>query len=302
VRIGISGGGSTVERAVAQAVEAERDGLTSLWYTSGGGDPLALVVAVGLATSSIELGTAVLPTYLAHPALMAQRAATLADVIGRPFTLGIGPSHQSTVEGAWGLSFARAGLHTEEYVQVLTAMLEGHDVDLDGEEVTAHTRALHPAHAVPVLLAALAPRLLRVAGERTAGTVTWMANATAIATHVAPRLRAAADAAGRPAPRIVAGLPIAVHDDVDEARAAAAEQFGLYGRFPIYQRILAEGGLGSPAEAAIVGDEAGVTRQLEDLLDAGATDLWVPPFAVGADRAASRERTRALLVELAHRP
>jgi len=126
-----------------------------------------------------------------------------------------------------------------------------------------------------------------------------MANAAAIERHVAPRIGRAAAAAGRPAPRIVAGLPIAVHDDVAEARSTAASLFAMYGTLPNYQRILAHGGISSPAEAAIVGDEASVTAQVRALFDAGATELWAAPFPVGADRSASRARTRALLVELA---
>jgi alkanesulfonate monooxygenase SsuD/methylene tetrahydromethanopterin reductase-like flavin-dependent oxidoreductase (luciferase family) len=138
-----------------------------------------------------------------------------------------------------------------------------------------------------------------VAGQHAAGTILWMANATAVADHVAPRIcRAAADA-GRAAPRIVAGLPVAVHDDVAEARAVAAEQFTVYGTLPNYQRILAHGGVSGPAEAAIVGDEASVTAQITALFEAGATDLWAAPFPVGPDPSASRARTRALLVELA---
>jgi alkanesulfonate monooxygenase SsuD/methylene tetrahydromethanopterin reductase-like flavin-dependent oxidoreductase (luciferase family) len=126
-----------------------------------------------------------------------------------------------------------------------------------------------------------------------------MANATAVEQHVAPRIRTAAADAGRPDPRIVAGLPVAVHDDVAEARAAAATQFQLYGTLPNYQRILAHGQVAGPADAAIVGDEAAVTAQIEALFDAGATDVWAAPFPVGDDRSASRARTRALLKDLA---
>ncbi len=151
----------------------------------------------------------------------------------------------------------------------------------------------------PLLLAALGPRLLRVAGELASGTITWMANARAIETHVAPRIVEAARRAGRPAPRIVAGLPVAVDSDVDAARAGAEEQFGFYATLPNYQRILARGGIRSPAEAAIVGDEEQVRRQVEALFSAGATDVWAAPFAVGEDRSASRARTRSVLAELA---
>ena len=126
-----------------------------------------------------------------------------------------------------------------------------------------------------------------------------MANATAIEQHVAPLIRKAAADAGRPAPRIVAGLPLAVHDDVTEARSVAARQFVAYGHLPNYQRILSHGRITGPAEAAIVGDEDSVTRQVLALFKAGATDVWAAPFPVGDDPRASRARTRALLAGLA---
>lgn len=126
-----------------------------------------------------------------------------------------------------------------------------------------------------------------------------MANARAVETHVVPHITKAAADAGRPAPRIVAGLPVAVCDDVAQARAVAAAQFSIYGQLPNYQRILAHGGVDGPADAAIVGDEASVAAQLQSLVDAGATDVWAAIFPVGDDAAASRRRTRALLKELA---
>lgn len=280
MRIGLSAGAQTAERAIEQAVEAEAAGFASLWYPGAvAGDPLVQMALAGRATERIELGTAVLQTYTCHPTLQANRAKAVSDAIGRPMTLGVGPSHQVVIEGL-GLSFVGVGRHTEDYVRALGEALGGQ---------------------IPVLLAALGPRLLRVAGELADGTVLWMANARAIETHVAPRITAAATRARRPSPRIVAGLPVAVHDDVDEARRAAEEQFALYGALPNYQRILAHGGIGSPAEATIVGDEGAVTRQIEDLFAAGATDVWAAPFPVGSDRAASRARTRELLATLASR-
>jgi F420-dependent oxidoreductase-like protein len=235
--------------------------------------------------------------------LAANRANATASAIGTPgrFTLGVGPSHRVVIEGRLGLSYDTPGRHTDEYVQILAALLRGEQVSFAGQEFTVNAGPLPIPDGieVPVLVAALGPRLLRVAGQYTAGTIPWMANAHAIETHIAPLIRKAAAEAGRPAPRIVAGLPVAVHDDVDEARAAAAEQFATYGQLPNYQRILAHGGISGPADAVIVGDEASVTRQVKDLFEAGATDVWLPPFPVGPDRSASRARTRALLKELA---
>jgi F420-dependent oxidoreductase-like protein len=303
MRIGLTGGAATVERMVEQAERAEADGFRSLWYASAvGGDPLVSMALAGRATTAIELGTAVLQTYTCHPLLQANRAASVVAAMGRPgLTLGIGPSHQPVVEDAYGLSYAHPGRHTEEYVRILTAALKGEAVELDGQDfrVRSGQRVTRPEAPVPVLVSALGPRLLRVAGEVADGTVLWMGNARAIEVHVGPRIRKAAAGAGRPEPRIVAGLPVAVHDDVAEARQSAAEQFAGYGVLPNYRRLLDIGGAPGPADAALVGDEASVGSQIQGLFDAGATDVWAAIFGVGVDRRRSRARTRDLLREVA---
>jgi F420-dependent oxidoreductase-like protein len=305
MRIGLTGAGATADRIVEQAKRAEADGFTSMWYPSaaGGGDPLLAMALAGRATSAIELGTAVLVSYACQPVLQASRANAVASAIGTPgrFTLGIGPSHQVVVEGWLGLSYDKPGQHTDEYVQILARLLRGEQVSFKGQEfrVVGGPLTLLDGAEVPVLVAALGPRLLRVAGTHAAGTILWMANATAVEQHAAPLIRKAAADAGRPAPRIVAGLPVAVHDNVPEAREVAARQFTVYGDLPNYRRILSHGGISSPAEAAIVGDEATVASQIRALFEAGATDVWAAPFPVGDDPSASRARTRALLVDLA---
>ena len=125
MRIGLTGGGSTADRIIQQAVDAEADGFTSLWYASAVfGDPLVAMALAGRATSAIELGTSVLQTYTCHPVLQANRAASTAAAMGTPgLTLGVGPSHQPAIEGAYGLSYEHVGAHTEEYVTVLGALL-----------------------------------------------------------------------------------------------------------------------------------------------------------------------------------
>ena len=302
LRIGITGGGSTVDRIIDQAAEAENDGFTSLWYGGGGRgmDVLTVLPLVGRATSRIELGTAIVQTYPRHPILMAQQAATAALAIGDGrFTLGVGVSHRPVIEYSYGLSYDTNARHLREYLTVLGALLAEGTVRFAGEEYQAASDLGAPVDPpVPVLVAALAARSLRSAGALAAGTITWMANADAIEGLIAPALREAAASAGRPDPRIVAGLPVAVTDDVDGARETAARTFTVYGTLPNYQRVLAAGGIASPAEAAIVGPEDKVAAALEDLVAAGATDIWAAPFPVGDDRGESRRRTRALLREL----
>jgi alkanesulfonate monooxygenase SsuD/methylene tetrahydromethanopterin reductase-like flavin-dependent oxidoreductase (luciferase family) len=277
VKIGLSAGAPTAERAIEQGEEAERAGFSSLWYPGAvSGDPLIQMALAGRATSRIELGTSVLQTYPCHPVLQAARIQSLHAAVGRPVTLGLGPSHRPVIE-RYGFSYEHPGRDTEEYVRTLAPLLG------DG---------------ISLLLAALGPRLLRVAGENADGTILWMANARAIDSHVRPRITKAAADTGRPPPRVVAGIPVAVHDDEAEARQAGAEQFAMYGTLPNYQRILAYGGVTSPGEAVLAGDESNVERQIRALFAAGATDLWAAPFPVGADRAASRARTRAFLATL----
>lgn len=305
MRIGLPGGAPSVEEIIQVAEQAEADGFSSLWYTSGdAGDPMVAIALAGRATSAIELGTGVLQTYSCHPVLQAARAAAVANAIGTPgrFTLGIGPSHDTLVQASQGIPYVRPGRHTEEYIQVVTALLRGEDVAFAGDEYNVHASpvALPGGAEVPVLIAALGPRLLRVAGQYAAGTILWMATAAAIEHHVVPRITSAAASVGRPAPRIVAGLPVAVHDDAAEARNAAAEQFAMYATLPNYQRILAIGGAPDPADAAVVGPEASVTAQVSALFEAGSTDVRLRPFPVGPDPDASLKRTRDLLRELAN--
>jgi F420-dependent oxidoreductase-like protein len=303
MRIGLTGGGRDTDAVIRQAQQAEADGFASLWFPGAVlGDPLAAIALAGRETSTIEFGTAVMQSYTCHPVLQANRFASVAAAIGTAgrLTLGVGPSHEPAMQPI-GFDYATPGRHTDEYVQIVAALLRGESVDVSGEEYTvaAGPPALIDGQAIPVLVSALGPRLLRVAGQHGDGTILWMANAKAVADHVAPRLAAAATEAGRPAPRIVAGLPVAVHDDVAEARETAAREFVVYGTLPNYQRILAHGGISSPGDAAIVGDEASVAEQINALFEAGATDFWAAPMVVGDDRSASRARTRALLQELA---
>jgi F420-dependent oxidoreductase-like protein len=302
MRIGLTGGASSVDKTIDQVEKAEADGFSSVWFPgAAGGDPTVTIALAGRATSRIEIGTSVVQTYASHPVLLASRAVSVVAAMGRPgFTLGIGPSHRPVIEDVYGLSYAHAGRHTEEYVRVLAPLLRGESVGFEGEEFRVHVegRVAPPPFPIPLLIAALAPRLLRVAGELADGTILWMANARSIEKHVAPRINAAATRAGKPAPRIVAGLPVAVVDHEAEGRLAAAEIFAGYGVLPNYRRILDVGEAEGPADAAIVGDEASVTTQLSALFDAGATDVWAAPFPVGGDNRASRQRTVELLRSL----
>jgi F420-dependent oxidoreductase-like protein len=301
MRIGISATSRDLDEIIEQARTLEADGFSSLWFGSPIlGDPMAGMAVVGRATSTIELGTSVVQTYPCHPILQANRITSVANAAGRSVTLGIGPSQEVLVRGVYGNPYDRPGLNAEEYTQIVTSLLRGGQVDFTGEEWSAHGALSVPLeHPVPVLLSAMSPRMLRVAGQYADGTITFLAGPKALEEQVVLKLRAAASEAGRPAPRVVAGLQIGVHDDADALRAQVeATTAKIFDNLAVYKRVLAAGGYERSAEAAVVGDEASVRAQLERVLDAGATDIWASPIVLADDAEASRRRTLDLLAEL----
>jgi 5,10-methylenetetrahydromethanopterin reductase len=293
----------TADDLVAQAKRAERDGFASGWIASiFAFDAMTAAVVAGRETSSIELGTAVVPTYPRHPFAMAQQALSTQAAIGGRFVLGIGLSHQIVVEGMWGLSFAKPHSHMKEYLAVLAPLVREGQVSHAGEEyrVNASLRVAG-AKPCPILLAALAPKMLALAGEIGDGTITWMTGPKTLREHTSPRIREAAARSGRREPRVVVGLPIAVTNDAASARQSAARTFQIYGSLPSYRAMLDREGAEGPADVAIVGDEDAVGEAIERLGECGATDLLAIPFGFGADPSGVVERTRSLLSRLATR-
>lgn len=291
------GGTSDVAGQVQAVIDAENDGFDGIWFGQiFGADALTVLALAGQKTTRIELGTSVVPTYPRHPHALAQQALTVQAACDGRFNLGIGLSHAPVVEAMWGLSYERPAVHMREYLSVLLPLVREGRVSFSGEFFRVNATVQVPVpKPPPVLIAALAPVMLRMAGALTDGTITWMAGPKTIETHIVPRITRAAKEAGRPVPRVVVGLPISVSDDPAGARERAARSFQIYGTLPNYQRTLNIEGAGGPADVAIVGKEKEVEKQLRDLASAGATDFLAGSFPVGDDAQASLARTRALL-------
>ena len=299
MRIGLFFLGETggLDALVQQAKDAERDGFATAWFPQiFAYDALTVIALAGQQTSRIELGTAVVPVYPRHPFALAQQALTVQAATGGRLALGIGLSHAPVVEGMWGLSYEHPARYMREYLGVLAPLLREGRVRFNGE-VFRVTGGIQAEGATPptLLIAALAPAMLRIAGTVADGTITWMTGVKTIETHVVPRIAAAAKEAGRPQPRVCVGVPIAVTDDPAGARERAAQIFQIYGQLPNYRRMLDKEGAEGPAGVAIVGNEAEVEQQLRALAAAGATDLVANVFPAGDDAAASFARTGALL-------
>jgi F420-dependent oxidoreductase-like protein len=259
-------------------------------------DALSAVALAGARVPGIEVGTAVTPTYLRHPVALARQAITTDLATGGRFALGIGLSHQVVIEGMLHLSFDKPARHMREYLAVLLPLLRDGRVSVRGETIGADAGiGIRPVGPLPVLLAAMAPRMLHLAGAVADGTILWMTGPRTIAEHVVPRLREAAEEAGRPEPRVVCVLPICVTDDEGAARARAAKVFAVYDTLPSYKAMLDKEGAAGPGDVAIVGDEAAVREQVEALAAIGVSDFVAGEFGTGDDAG----RTRSLLRELA---
>ena len=262
-------------------------------------DAVTMLALAGRVTSRLELGTFVVPTYPRHPVALAQQALTASAATNGRFTLGIGLSHKVVIENMLGLDYSKPVRHMREYLSVLTPLLSGEQVIHRGEEYRAMARVTVPdAPKPPVIVAALGPQMLRLAGKMADGTATWMGGPRYLRETAIPAIRAAAAEAGRPAPRIVSGFPIAVTSRVDDAKAAAAKVFANYGALPSYRAVLDVEGAPGPADIAIIGSERDVEAQVRQLAADGVTDLNASVFPVAGDAAAS-ERTYELLAGLA---
>jgi F420-dependent oxidoreductase-like protein len=224
--------------------------------------------------------------------VLAQQALTLSLVSGGRLKLGIGLTHALVTEGMWGIPWDRPVRRLNEYLDGLLPLLAGEEAKATGETMsTRGSLAIPGAVAPPVFVAALGPQMLRVAGRRTAGTITWMCGAKTLADHVVPTIRSAAAEVERQAD-VVAGFPVCVTDDVDAARAFAAEKLAVYGVLPSYRAMLDREGLAGPADVAIIGDEDAVGEQLDAL---GATGIDELSALVLLRNNEERDRTHALL-------
>jgi F420-dependent oxidoreductase-like protein len=296
-------GGSGLAGIVDAARDVADAGIGRVWIPQVFGvEALTAIAVAGREIPDLEFGTAVVPTYPRHPLVLAGQALTTSAALGPPnrLHLGIGLSHQIVIEGMLGMAFEKPARHIREYLAALRPALDGEPVAVNGETLRANTLMGPlkvddaPPGPIPVLVAALGPALLKAAGELADGTLTWMASPSVVGDRIAPSITAAAEAAGRPRPRVGVGLPVAVTDDVERALERAAASYAIYGTLPSYKALLDEGGLDGPAGVVIAGDEDEVARRIRALADVGATEFMAAPIGGRAERQATLRLLGAL--------
>jgi len=291
MEISLFGFDQTIEDFEASLRRAVDDGFGTYWTPQiFGMDALTAIAVAARAVPGIRVGTSVIPTYPRHPMMLAQQALTTQAATDGRLLLGIGLSHQPVVEGMWGMPFDRPVAHMRDYLEILTPLMRERRVSYAGETLTGRGEITPPpAEAPPVLVAALGPQMLRLAGRLADGTITWMTGPATIAELTAPTITAAAHEAGRPSPAVAVGLPVCVTNDVDAARARADRDFAIYGQLPSYRAMLDREGAATPADVAIIGNATEVADRIGALAGCGATVFAASLFGDRDEQEASRE-------------
>ncbi len=297
-----------ISKFLADIEWADSAGLDTAWMPQvpDDFDVLTMVSLMGTRSTRIELGTAVVPLQAQHPIALARQALSVHAGTGGRLALGVGPSHHWIIRDMLGLPYDKPAAYTRNYLQVLNAAIGGPGpVDVENDTFTVHNpTALGAEPRMPVLVAALGPVMLQIAGEFADGTVLWMADERAIGDHIVPRITKAADNAGRPAPRIVAGIPVCLcaNSEVDAARERANRILAEAETSPNYQKLLDRGDARTVGDLCVAGDEDEILRQFRRYADAGVTDLSVRLLPIGDTRdelVSSKYRTREVIGELA---
>jgi 5,10-methylenetetrahydromethanopterin reductase len=299
MRIGINGTGlvqkASIDAIRDDAAAAAADGFHSYWlaeHPTGGFDALTVLSVVGASVSDIELGTAVIPTYPRHPMALAGQALTTQTACKGRLCLGIGLSHQ-VMMAQLGIDFDKPIRHLREFLSILMPLLEDGKVKFEGETLSCDAEVFRTNEPKPsVVVAALGPQALRVAGNRTDGTTLAWVGPKTIEEHIAPSITEAADKAGRQPPRIIATLPVVVTADPEGIRARIAKTLTMYAELPSYQAMFKREGVAGPADLAIAGSVAQVEDSLACLREAGVTDFAASVYATNSDE---HLQTRAIL-------
>ncbi len=304
MKIGINTAGigpeATIDGLIAQAKRVEQMGFDSLWIANMFGlEAIMAMALIGRETSRIKLGTAVVPTYPRHPMVMAQMAATAQAASKGRFILAIGLPHKPVIEGALGMSFDKPARHMREYLQVLGPLLRNEKVQFAGELYKTNGQiSVAESQGVPLVVAALGDVMLKIAGTLADGTITWMVGPKTLENHIIPKITKAAKEAGKPAPRIVAGMPFALVPDKEAVRDRLERGLKMYGTLASYRAMLDKEGLKGPADLACAGGEKELRASIQRLRDIGVTDLNCTLLGVG-DRDATLQFLQSELKQTA---
>jgi F420-dependent oxidoreductase-like protein len=289
-----------VDDVTAQARRAHEIGVRQVWLAQQfDHDAIALAGLVGAAVPGLGVGTAVVPINPRHPLIVASLAQTAQAAAHGNFNLGLGLGAHEPERQAFGTSWPNTIGRLREYLTVLRSVFDTGALSFHGDEFTADPAwpvTVAGGTPVPIYVAAMGPKALRVTGELADGTLPYLAGPRTIADFIEPTIAKAAASAGRPKARIIAAVPVLVSNDEERARDLAARQLGFYATIPSYQKVIAREAVDNVADLAAIGHADSVIRQLKRYLDAGATDVVLSP--IDRSETADHEELWAIAAEL----
>jgi len=309
LRIGVYSSARTAQDTVDAIIAAERAGIECSWLTVGGvaPDPFAIFGAAAQHTSKILFGTSIVPTFPRHPLVMAQGALAVDSLAPGRLRLGVGPSHKPTIEGSFGIPFERPLQHLREYLTILRATLETGAVNFEGQRLTARAQTSGPTK-VTIMASALRANGFRLCGELADGAISWNCPLPYLRDVAVPAIKEGAAKAGRPAPPLVAHVPVVVSEDKTAVYEGARRQIGFYPRVPFYSQMLQDAGFPEAKDGemsdrmidalVIHGAAPAVKERLRGLPEFGASELLAMPIVPPGDTTAMA-RTLTALGELA---
>lgn len=271
-----------VEDIVAEAQRVRDDGLSGYWVPQQWDtEPISLISMLAPQVPDIEMVASVIPIHSRHPLIAAQETVTVQMLTGGRFTLALGVGHKDTARKRWGCDFEHPVARLQEYLGIVLPLVREGRVEFSGEiySSTARLRRCRPWPETNVLVGAMGPNMLRLAGQVADGTVTWLCGLAGLRDHVVPTITAAAAEAGRPSPRVVAMLPLCVTADEADARQRIAAAWAPYQMRATYQKALARSGATDAGVISLAGSSAAVSDALDEFAAAGVTDFVAVPMA-----------------------
>ncbi len=307
-RVGLVIEARDVDTAISKICDAEQAGIQQVWMTQSVGmlDTLTLFAVAASQTKRIRFGTSIVPVYPRHPLVMALQAMTIDSIAPGRLRLGVGTSHRHLMENMYGLKMSSPLAYLHEYVEVMRQAIWKGKVDHKGKFFNVNTTFPRTAE-IPLLVSALGEKAFSLAGEIADGAISWVCPVPYLLDKALPALRAGAEASNRPAPSLIAHIPVALSTDEEAVQKAAMQRISYYTKAPFYAHMFAEAGFPIEADGSgthalvkslvVAGDQAKVQQQLRELIQSGLDELLLMLVPV-TDETREREQLLQIIASL----
>jgi alkanesulfonate monooxygenase SsuD/methylene tetrahydromethanopterin reductase-like flavin-dependent oxidoreductase (luciferase family) len=289
----------TVPELIERAVLGEKNGASALWLVQlpNQRDSVSMLAAVAASTRTLELGCGIVPLYSRPPVVMAQTALTLDEISCGRIHLGLGLGHRGIGEWIVGTTTRPALRSMREYLGIVRDLVRDGEVRSTGADYAGHASYAAPRRAaLPILVGAFGPQMIRLAGQIADGVILWMCTPGYVRDHVVPNLRIGLAEREIPAPdfRVLAIVGGGLSADPGQDRAVYRRSLDMHLRVPTYRALFERSGHGDSVAAGqasnalldelfVAGTTEDFTAHLHRYWQAGVDEVLVSPSAAAHD-------------------